>query len=67
MTRTGLRIRLLRVQVDEIRLIIAELKSTPPANVVELLTACREAQDTIKAEAVAVAIGSRRSTLPRSE
>lgn len=54
MTPTGLRARLLQVQMAELRLIVTDLKSSRPANAAELVAVVRELQDELKAAAVAL-------------
>ena len=47
MTPARIRIRILKAQMDELRLIVTELKATPPANMNELVAACCEVRDEV--------------------
>jgi hypothetical protein len=50
MTPEIIHARLLKAQQVELRRIVEELQAYPPANIVELLSVCREAQDEITME-----------------
>ncbi len=50
MTPATIQARLLSARQTELRRIVEELQAWPPANIVELLAACRDEQDAISVE-----------------
>ena len=57
MTPAIIKSRLLQAQLKELKLIVEEMKATPPANMTELVDVCSEVQDELKTSATVLRAG----------